>query len=147
MKTKLIILWLAAFLFSALPISAEKASTANDQALRSIVLHNGWLYFMSTDGDVILKERISDIRSIVFPINHSGATDIIDVPEDNIRIYPNPVQETLYFESPEETIYKIYDLDGRCLISGEGKTINVSSLTKGTYLLQINNNTFKFIKQ
>lgn len=147
MKTKLIILWLAAFLFGALPISAEKASTANDQALRSIILHNGWLYFMSTDGDVILKERISDIRSIVFPSNHSGTTDIIDVQEENIRIYPNPVQESLFIKSADETTYKIYDLDGRCLMSGDGNTINVSSLMKGTYLLQINNNTFKFIKQ
>lgn len=147
MKTKLFILWLTAFLLSALPISAEKASTVNDQTIHSIVLHNGWLYLMSPDGDVIIRERISDIRSIVFPTNHSGTTDIIDVPEENIRIYPNPVQESLFIESAGDTTYKIYDIDGSCLMSGEGNTINVSSLMKGTYLLQINNNTFKFIKQ
>ncbi len=133
--------------FSALPISAEKVSTASEQAIHSIILRNGWLYFMSTDGDEISRERISDIRSIVFPSNHSGGLDVIELPEEHIRIYPNPVQETLYIESAAETAYKVYDLDGRSLMSGEGNTINVSSLTKGTYLLQINNNTFKFIKQ
>lgn len=127
--------------------SAEKVSTANDKAIRSIVLHNGWLYFMSTEGDVITKERLADIRSIVFPDNHSGTTDIIDMPEDNIRIYPNPAQETLFIESAAETSYNVYDIEGRCLMNGEGNNINVSPLTKGTYLLQINNKTFKFIKQ
>lgn len=147
MKTKLLITWFAAFLFYTLPMSAEKVSTASEQAIHSIVLRNGWLYFMGADGAEISRERISDIRSLVFPSNHSGGSDIIEVPEDDIRIYPNPVQETLFVETSEETTYKIYDLDGRCLMSGEGNTINVSSLTKGTYLLQINNNTFKFIKQ
>ena len=133
--------------FSALTISAKSMSTSDDQAISTIVLHNGWISFISSDGDVISRERISDIRSIVFPSSHSGPTDVIDVPEDNIRIYPNPVQETLFIESAQETIYKIYDFNGRCLMSGNGNTINVSSLTKGTYLLHINNNIFKFIKQ
>lgn len=146
MKTKLLTLSVAIF-FSFSIYGTEKQSTANDQAIRSIVLHNGWLYFMSTEGDVIIKERLSDIRSIVFPSNHSGATDIIDVPEDNIRIYPNPAQETLFIESAAETSYNVYDIEGRCLMNGEGNNINVSPLTKGTYLLQINNKTFKFIKQ
>lgn len=134
-------------LFSALTISAKSMSTSDDQAISTIVLHNGWISFISSDGEEISRERISDIRSIVFPSNHSGTTDVIDVPEDNIRIYPNPVQETLFIESAHETTYKIYDFNGRCLMSGEGNTINVSTLAKGTYLLQINNNTFKFFKQ
>lgn len=133
--------------FCCVQCSMGSISFASDHTIRSIILHNGWCYFMGADGDEISRERISDIRSIVFLSDHSGGTDIIDVPEDNIRIFPNPVQEALFIESPGETTYKIYDLDGRCLMSGEGNTINVSSLTKGTYLLQINNNTFKFIKQ
>ena len=148
MKTKVIILLLTVLgVFCSNVDCAESVSTVDDQTIHSIVLHNGWLYFMSPNGDVILKERISDISSIIFPNDHSGGTDIIDVPEDDIRIYPNPVQETLFIESAAETTYKIYDLDGRCLMSGEGKAVSVSSLMKGTYLLQINNNTFKFIKQ
>lgn len=120
---------------------------ANAQTVHSFVLRNGWLYMISTDGDVISRERISDIRSIVFLNNHSEETDIIEVLEDNIRIYPNPVQEALIIESADETTYKVFDIDGKCLMNGKGKTICVSSLIKGTYLLKINNNTFKFIKQ
>lgn len=127
--------------------SAESMSIAHDQAISSIILHNGWISLISSDGDVISKERISDIRSIIFLSDHTGTTDIMDIPKYNIRIYPNPVQETLFIESANETNYKIYNIEGRCLMSGEGNAINISSLTKGTYILLINNNTFKFIKQ
>ena len=127
--------------------SVESMSTADGQAISSIVLHNGWISFISSDGEEISRERIADIRSIVFLSDHSGPTDIIDMQDGKIRIFPNPVQETLFVENSSETAYRIYDLDGRCLISGDGNMINVSPLTKGTYLLQINNNTLKFIKQ
>ena len=148
MNKKVSALLIAFFsLFSVEINSVEKASTANEQTISSIVLRNGWLYFISIDGEEISRERIADIRSIVFLSDHSGPTDIIDVQEGKIRISPNPVQETLFVENSSETAYRIYDLDGRCLISGDGNVINVSPLTKGTYLLQINNNTLKFIKQ
>ncbi|MBR2168394.1 MAG: T9SS type A sorting domain-containing protein [Paludibacteraceae bacterium] len=121
-------------------------SSTNAQT-SSIVLHNGWLYFKNTNGDVISRERISDIRSIVFTDNTQSGIQEIEIPENNIRIYPNPVQETLNIESNESVSYKIFDLDGRLLLNGEGNSIGVSSLKTGTYLLQINNNTLKFIKQ
>ena len=45
--------------------------------------------------------------------------------------------------------YKIYNLSGLKVTDGisEGENINVSSLGKGIYLLNVNNQVFKFIKQ
>lgn len=119
---------------------------AEDQPIRTIVLRHGWLYYMSSDGDVILQERISNVRTIVFPENQTGI-GILDVPEDNIHIYPNPVQNMLYIESTDMPEYQVFDIDGRCLLKGENSSIDVSLLKTGTYLLLINNQTFKFIKQ
>ena len=126
--------------------STENASAANEQAISSIVLRKGWLYFMSPSGNVIMQERISDVRTIVFTDNQSG-NGTTEVQADGISIYPNPVQNLLYVKSEDESEYQIYDLDGRCLFRGKGSTIDVSSLKTGTYLLQINSQTFKFIKQ
>ena len=119
---------------------------AENQSIRSIVLRHGWLYYMSTEGDVILQERISDVRTIVFNTDQPG-TGILDLPEDDIRIYPNPAQNILYIESANVPEYQIFDVDGRCLLKGENSSIDVSMLKTGTYLLLINNQTFKFIKQ
>ena len=125
----------------------QQSQSSTDAQISSIVLHNGWLYFKDTNGDIISRERISDIRSIVFTDNTQSGIQEIEIPENNIRIYPNPVQETLNIESDESVSFKIYDLDGRLLLNGDGKSIDVSALKAGTYLLQINNNTLKFIKQ
>lgn len=139
----LVILLVCTQFVIGVPLSQSSISAQTS----SIVLHNGWLYFKNADGDIISRERISDIRSIVFTDNTQSGIQEIEIPENNIRIYPNPVQETLNIESDKSVSFKIYDLDGRLLLNGDGNSIDVSSLKTGTYLLQINNNTLKFIKQ
>ena len=146
MNNKLLVFIMTLLSVTTLVTSAQAASTAADQSIRSIVLHNGWLSLINPDGDVIMRERISDIRTIVFAENQTGS-DILDIPEENIRIYPNPVQNILYIESANVPEYQIFDVDGRCLLKGENSSIDVSILKTGTYLLLINNQTFKFIKQ
>ncbi len=67
-----------------------------------------------------------------------------------IQIYPNPVQNNLNIiglKTAEN--FEIYSLDGRKIKSGKylpNKSLNVSELVKGTYILKINNQSFKFIK-
>ncbi len=146
MDSKLLVFLSMLFVTTTLVTNAQGASTSTDQSIRSIVLRHGWLYYMSTEGDVILQERISDVRTIVFSDNQTS-TGILDLPEDDIRIYPNPVQNILYVESTNVPAYQIFDVDGRCLLKGENSSIDVSMLKAGTFLLLINNQTFKFIKQ
>lgn len=125
----------------------QMSQSSTDAQTSSIVLHNSWLYFKNANGEVISRERVTDIRSIVFTDNTTSEIQEIEISENNIRVYPNPVQETISIKSDESVYFKIYDLDGRLLLNGDGNTIDVSSLKTGTYLLRINDNTLKILKQ
>ena len=64
----------------------------------------------------------------------------------NIKIYPNPTQNTLQIDCPglihKKVSYKIIDLSGKTLQQGKltGNTIDVSRISKGTYLLNLHIN-------
>ncbi|MGO3182086.1 MAG: T9SS type A sorting domain-containing protein [Aequorivita sp.] len=69
-------------------------------------------------------------------------------------IYPNPVTNTLFIEVGEMVQVIIYELEGRMIFSKiiEGKrSVDVSSLQRGTYILAIsskeNRAQYRFIKQ
>jgi hypothetical protein len=63
-----------------------------------------------------------------------------------ISIYPNPTTDFLNIDvknvDPTYLIYNIYDINGRLMIRGfvgsNNKTIDISSLTSGYYLMNIN---------
>ncbi|WP_313093461.1 T9SS type A sorting domain-containing protein [Chryseobacterium flavum] len=90
--------------------------------------------------------------------NGLGAPVILsnsEVPSDKsiISLFPNPVKDVLYIETPENKNYnyEIYNMTGQLLKSGQfkNKQINVSSLVPGAYLIRINNSEVieKVIKQ
>ena len=70
-----------------------------------------------------------------------GSTGIGNYTDNNyIFIFPNPVQNTLYIQSsPIIEQISIYDISGRMLkqIANPSLEINVSSLTKGIYLVKV----------
>lgn len=71
---------------------------------------------------------------------------------NNISFYPNPVIETIYISSISNFDYEIYDLLGKIVIKGNSENqINVSSLTKGVYVLKLKTNgktiNQKFLKE
>ena len=90
----------------------------------------------------ITKNRISSISNI-------------DSNNDS-KIYPNPVNETIFFDNTEHKFVKIeiYNTLGECIINKElinGENyIEVRSLSKGTYLMKLTNKNReiknKFIK-
>ncbi|MFD1605711.1 T9SS type A sorting domain-containing protein [Flavobacterium artemisiae] len=71
------------------------------------------------------------------------------------KIYPNPVQNVLYIESPENKIdlIKIYSIDGKEVIRLKNTEhqssleISTSSLSHGMYLLEINSEEKKEIQK
>ena len=68
---------------------------------------------------------------------------------DTLNIYPVPGNETIQISNVSDgTPYTIYGITGTKIKSGilSGKTINISQLAQGTYLLAINNLQGKFIK-
>ncbi|WP_418264003.1 T9SS type A sorting domain-containing protein [Flavobacterium faecale] len=70
-------------------------------------------------------------------------------------VYPNPVKEVLFFESENTTIERvsIMNTQGQRVINktGDSKQLNVSSLDKGVYFLNLKskegNSVYKFTKE
>ena len=66
-----------------------------------------------------------------------------------ITIYPNPSSDNIYIEFDEQiTDLKIISINGRKIKElFPIKTVDISYLKKGVYILKINNNFIKFIKK
>lgn len=79
----------------------------------------------------------------ILAVNDSG--------KDQVKIYPNPVKNSLSVSGiTKDQQYEIYSMDGKMIKTGtysSGKTIDVNTLTKGVYLLKIENQNLKFIKE
>ena len=77
------------------------------------------------------------------------ATDDFDVKK--YSIFPNPVKSNLSIQSATTNIsYRITDLNGRGILKGQlqsSNTIDVSLLQNGIYLIQLDNHSYKFIKE
>lgn len=108
------------------------------------------LFVFSHSDFLLSKIAIKDVRHIRYgePNEQQG---IDDVNIATCRVYPNPAMDRLIIENANcEKVY-IFDLNGRLLqtapIDGEHTSINVTSLPQGDYLLLLNNQTIKFIKQ
>jgi hypothetical protein len=108
--------------------------------------------FVFSHGDFLLsKVAIKEVRQIRYgePNEQQGIDDIQVT--TTCRVYPNPTMDRLIIDNANcEKVY-IFDLNGRLLqtapIDGERTSINVTSLPQGDYLLLLNNQTIKFIKQ
>jgi hypothetical protein len=80
-----------------------------------------------------------------------NALDIEEFEEPNLKLYPNPAQDFIKVANiKEEKGYKLFDINGRELKSGNinstNNKINVSDLSYGTYIVYIDNSSHKFIK-
>lgn len=64
---------------------------------------------------------------------------------NDIIVYPNPATNTIYIDSNEQTeFYTIYNLTGQQVKSGiYNDGINISKLSKGMYILKIDNKSFR----
>ena len=108
--------------------------------------------FIYSYSDMLLgKNAINDIRSIRYGETSGITTSIDNVNVSTCRIYPNPTQDILVIDGLNADKALIFDLNGRLLqsvaISGGHATINVTALPKGEYILLLDTQTFKFIKQ
>lgn len=107
--------------------------------------------FIYSYSDILLgKNAIKDIRHIRYgePNSQEG---IDDVNVATCRVYPNPTQDMLVIDGSDAEKALIFDLNGHLVqsvaINGDHATINVTSLPQGDYILLLNTQTLKFIKQ
>ncbi len=109
------------------------------------------LFVFSHSDFLLSKSAIKDVRYI----RYGEPNDVTSL--DNVQttstclVYPNPTQDMLIIDNANCDKAYIFDLNGRLLkttsLNGEHTSINVTSLPQGDYLLLLNNQTIKFIKQ
>lgn len=158
MKRKLIILSLLFVAIAARaetsliiqPLTGQEQANAFAQIGYVKVTHDSLFVFSHSDF-LLSKIAIKDVRYIRYgEPNEATSIDAAQV-STTCRVYPNPTQDMLIIDNANcEKVY-IFDLNGRLLqttpINGERTSINVTSLPQGDYLLLLNNQTIKFIKQ
>lgn len=103
------------------------------------------------DESVTMSVRFKDgtldgsYKTLIF---RNDATSIGELGEISFYVYPNPVVNTLNVIGVDENAsLSVFNLNGLCVKQERGNVIDVNSLLKGTYILQINNQYVKFIKQ
>ena len=108
--------------------------------------------FVFSHSDLMLsKMAIKDVRYIRYgePDEVTGIDNVHA--STTCRVYPNPTQEMLIVDNVNCEKAYIFDLKGNLVqvtpLIGEHASINVTSLPQGDYLLLLNNQTIKFIKQ
>lgn len=88
------------------------------------------------------KDTTREAKLSVWGVN------IKNVYEQKVSIYPNPVKNTLSVAGLNNFYYEIQNLTGTTIFSGFSKEqINTEILQSGVYILEINNQKIKFIKE
>jgi hypothetical protein len=99
--------------------------------------------------------EVEDYTVNIVSTGREGEVEIEPIANNEVKLYPNPVKDGNLFIS-SETVYsqfRIINVMGQVVQTGTltENTINVSSLTTGTYLLELVNETSsetkRFIKQ
>lgn len=95
-------------------------------------------------------EQIWDINPFVFDCNQ--VSSISDLHSNQLKIYPNPVENILVMENEEAiTTFQIFDLFGKEIKRGSlsfGKSqLELTNLKSGIYFIKVGAQTSKFIKQ
>ena len=96
-----------------------------------------WYRYLDFDYSLLLK--YDPPKRFGFSVRFVRDTNTASVGDYNLKIsiYPNPVSSTLFIDNDAITTVKIVDLQGRMLIETNSKQIDVSSLTNGTYLVNL----------
>jgi len=100
---------------------------------------------MDKSGNVLAVETIGNVRKITFV--EDVATDLDSLLPTQILLYPNPSHDIIHVDGIEPTNLRVFDLQGRMLLTNYGNQILVAELPMGTYLLQVGTQVVRFIKR
>jgi hypothetical protein len=140
------------------------AGTTNYKILRR-ACEPGFCYWFSSSfqlwDNVPYKGKFDDVRVWNWPSDSVNATEICTktiVPQSvssfessGAKVYPNPANDILILESTEKGDIMILDMMGRRLsthtIEKGINRLNVASLTRGNYILLMQNSKGKYIER
>ena len=109
-----------------------------------VFVHNE-LQLLDKAGNLLASEQINNIRKITFS---DLTSDAENVPSENaIFVYPNPTQDVLIIQGVQAQVLRVYDMQGKLVITERGTQVHVSDLSNGIYLLQIGTQVVRFIKK
>ena len=109
-----------------------------------VFVHNE-LQLLDKAGNLLASEQINNIRKITFS---DLTSDAENVPSENaIMVYPNPTQDVLIIQGVQAQVLRVYDMQGKLVITERGTQVHVSDLSNGIYLLQIGTQVVRFIKK
>jgi hypothetical protein len=128
------------------------------------VTHTASLYVMNSESEWIqFEDADSDDYTVSYsfddPLQIKAVTagvqaglSTIESQMPGIKVYPNPSSSTVNIDYPEELNITLYNVLGQQILKTNSKTINISNLEKGTYILitKDENNSitnFKLIKR
>ena len=99
-----------------------------------------------------LTDQGDDFISPIFAQISCGTVGTYSFSENNIKMYPNPTTEKLYFAGMSEaTAYSVFSMDGNHVASGSfamNAAVNVAKLSAGMYFIKFENGaTAKFVKE
>jgi hypothetical protein len=130
--------------------------TENNKTLSSLKkfsFENNNLLLSYTDGSTE-SFSIPAINKLYFESVPVGNYSILSNSDNaGISVHPNPARNVLYIKnnSDQHSTLLIYRIDGVLMnisqISSDNNLVDVSKLNSGLYLLKLNNQTIKFIKQ
>ena len=95
---------------------------------------------------------LSNISKLSFKSAITGVDELSLSGTTTLKVYPNPVTDVIYIQNAPEVTYtvSIYRISGSLVLttklSSGTKSIDVSYLASGLYLLNVNGLTFKFVK-
>lgn len=82
-----------------------------------------------------------------------ASSTVSELPEQiDVTVFPNPCSDYIFISTKNENIeIKCYDATGKCVplspsFDGQKHQLDLFSIPKGTYLLHIDKQSFKFIK-
>jgi len=139
---------------------SDKTSIGKGESFKTPQLTATTTYYVdATQGECTSEPRIE----VVATINNCTSGSIDNIASNSIKVYPNPTTDKFFIQSnadiKDDLTISIYDNTGRILYSSKldellannMHEIDISALTNGIYILQINNyksiTIMKIIKQ
>ncbi len=153
-RLTLIFLLLLLSSFSSIAQRNITIQYSDDDEITYSISQNSKLTF--SNNDIIISQpsgeiysfAIDNIRKIYFPSGNS-LSEIL--PDNNIKLYPNPSSNNISLSNiNSKTSISIYNIQGELVlyeIIYQDKSINISNLSNGIYIVKVGNKEFKLVKE
>lgn len=137
----------------------DDGSTLNIVNLQSIQLvlneHNQvQSVFVFEDQSTVVFDNVEAIEFMdeenAVSIDFNPSTDIESVSAIQLSVSPNPAKDMIHISGmKEDSRGVVFNISGQriCDINGQQTDLNVSTWANGTYIIRIDNEIFKLIKQ